>query len=1214
MPRWLGLLLIWKGHLLLWSAALVAVAWVALVLFLQLLASRPETLQTLASWADARLEMKQFSSEARPLSSSVSIRVEGLTLAWQGGQLEVPSLSADVHLWNLLWPDLAVGKQMRAESPVLTLSALDAGVGGNPLASPWLRLWEDTLISQAKVVWQADEAWTLQNIDMRMNMHENWSVHMVANLYYPNFPMIPISADANIRHRFGFNPSVHFSARALPEGLHLFGQSGDVQFRLQGDWTREQLSSILLVEVRDTEAWTQDVSHQLVGRVVSDDLRTWDITIERLVLAEQSIELPVWPRLSLHPQTGALLTLNKIRLSDSDQWLALLPQEWQAWWLRWKPQLWLNQLSLHWRADGQLDDIRGAIDQLSWQSNEAVPGMTFRQLTFDYAPEQKRLAIVPQGDSDIRWHQQNGELLKVEADPLVLQVDPANVFARWSLPTWRVNIAGVEASVMMHVHETEATQLQLTVKADTLQQVLPLLPLRLTSQELQNWLASSKLNGSQAKANIKFNGALTDLLTGNLHAENFSAQVEAQQVRLIYDSEYPPINQADILLTWFPDRLAITAERASLLGAQLNQVKADILYQQERVALRINGLVKGELPQITQFLQQSPLAKELEINELLSELRLTGGFNGQLSLWLPLQGYDDKVSTRVRGVIQTQKAQLHYRDEMVHELKTKLLVSEMGVEARSISGVWREGLIQARLTSDSSEQQRLLLMAQTLLAMQEIAQGTLPWRAEVKFLPNELIQFQASADVNQIKLSAPFAKLFSTSDDAVWQVKGVWQQDQLKLSAQDKQWQLHTQWLNSLTDWRLINLSLLPLKTTHTPAKQSIKLVLPKVNGDMWLSWWERYQANTTSVGVDLTERGHISMTQFDLMGQSFHAVNLDWQKGQENTGWLKIQSPEVNGTLNWQGEDMKLHLSNLLFKHHILSVAEKKAEGAPQCRTPSGSVWPKLSVSIDKLLLETWRESRIVTSELTNIKAQIKQQGSVRSAKDIEFRSKTLAAKLDWDWDIASQRSSLFINARAEQAIDLTRLVGIDNAINSGSIELSSLQSWPGGLDCYDSRLISGSLDMRADDGVLSEASPGGFSRLLGLLSFDAFTRRLKMGLGDVVNQGLAFDKIILKSTLNKGVLQVESLAVTSSAMNIDLAGTSSINNETHNLQAKVTPLIGDTIPTMALLSGASPITAIGYYLLQKIIPPLGGNFITLNYRITGSWQEPILDEISAP
>lgn len=1214
MPRWLRLLLIWKGHLLLWSAALIAVAWVALVLFLQLLASRPETLQTLASWADARLEMTHFSSEARPLSSSVTLRVEGLSLQWQGGQLEVPSFVADVNLWNLLWPDLAVGKQMRAEAPILTLSALDAGVGGNPLASPWLRLWEDTLIHQAKVVWQADEAWTLQNIDMRVNMHENWSVHMVANLQYPNFPLIPITADANIRHRFGFNPSVHFSARALPEGLHLLGQSGDVQFRLQGDWTKEQLSSVLLVEVRDTDAWAEGVSHQLVGHVVSDDLRTWDVTIERMVLAEQSIELPVWPRLSLHPQTGALLTLNQIRLSDQDHWLSLLPAEWQSWWARWKPQLWLNQLSLHWRADGQLDDIRGALDQLSWQAHDAVPGMTFRQLTFDYQPEQQRLAIIPQGDSDIRWQQLHGEALKVEADPLVFQVDPTNVFAHWSLPSWRVKVGGVEASVMMQVHENDATQLQLSVTSDSLQQLLPLLPLRLTSQELQQWLASSKLSGKQAKANLSFQGVLSDLLTGNLHTENFSAQVEAQQVRLIYDVDYPALTNADIAITWFPDRLEIAADKASLLGAQLNQVKADILYQQDQVALRINGLVRGELPQITQFLLQSPLAKEVQIEALLNDLSLTGVFDGQLSLWLPLQGYDNKVLPRVRGMVKAQKVQLSYRNETIRELKTQFLFSEMGIEAPAILGIWRDGELKARLTSDSSEQQRLLISGKTPVVMQDMVQGLLPWRAEVKFLPHELIQFQGGAEVNQLSLSPPFAPLFSTSADSVWQVKGQWQQQQLKVFAQDKQWQLQTQWKQSAPDWQLVNLSLLPLKSTEAPAKQSIKLVLPKINGDDWLDWWERYQTSEATTQFGLTERGQVSIAQLSLMDQTFNALNLNWQQGQDDAGVVTVNSPEIKGQLSWQGEAMKLHLNHLLFKQHIPDVAEKQAEGVPQCKAPTRRLWPSISVAIDKLQLETWRESRIVTSELTDIKARIQQQGSVRSAKNISLKSKTLNASLDWDWDIASQRSSLFIKARAEQAIDLTRIVGIDSAISSGSIELTSLQSWLGGLDCYDSRLISGSLDMRADDGVLSEASPGGFSRLIGLLSFDAFTRRLKMGLGDVVNQGLAFDKILLKSVLNKGLLQIDSLAVTSSAMNIDLSGSSNLSNETHELTAKVTPLIGDSIPTMALLSGASPITAIGYYLLQKIIPPLGGNFITLNYRITGSWQEPTLDEVSGP
>jgi uncharacterized protein YhdP len=50
-----------------------------------------------------------------------------------------------------------------------------------------------------------------------------------------------------------------------------------------------------------------------------------------------------------------------------------------------------------------------------------------------------------------------------------------------------------------------------------------------------------------------------------------------------------------------------------------------------------------------------------------------------------------------------------------------------------------------------------------------------------------------------------------------------------------------------------------------------------------------------------------------------------------------------------------------------------------------------------------------------------------------------------------------------------------------------------------------------------------------------------------------------------------------------------------------------------MALLSGVSPITAIGVYLLQKIVPPLSGNLFTFDYHITGSWQEPVLVEVVA-
>jgi uncharacterized protein YhdP len=945
--------------------------------------------------------------------------------------------------------------------------------------------------------------------------------------------------------------------------------------------------------------------------VISEDLLTWDVMIERLILAEQTIELPVWPRLSLHPKTGALLTLNQIRLSDYDQWLSLLPAEWQQWWTYWKPQLWLNQLSLHWRADGQLDDIRGAIDQLSWQANQAAPGMTFRQVTFDYDPKQHLLAIIPQGNSDIRWHQQNGEVLKVEADPLILRVDPANVFSRWSLPSWRIKVGGVEASVMMHVDEVEQSQLQLVISAEELQQVLPLMPISLASKELQNWLALSRLRGKQAKAQIAFNGSLGDLLTGHLNQQNFSAKVEARQVHLIYDVDYPPLSQADMKITWHPDRLAMTADTASLLGAKLTRVSADILYeQQDKVALRINGLVQGELPQISQFLSKSPLAKDLGLTDLISDMQLSGAFTGQLSLWMPLQGYASHIEPRVRGVVNTQKAQLNYLDEVVSEIKTQLLVSDMGVEATSMTGVWRHGALQARLTSDSKDQQRLLVKATTPLTLKEIANGQLAWRADVKFLPDEQVQFQGSADNKSIQWSYPWTELMTQDESSTWQVKGQWHQQQLKLSVKDQKWQVRTQLARLASEWQLINLSFFPLQTKQLGDQSSVQMDLPRLSGDDWMAWWGRYRAQSDASMLKLPEKGRVNVDQIALMGQTFNSVVLEWRQQALDKGLLKIGSPQVSGELSWQSSDIKLHLNHLLFKHQILSFAEKQAAGQPTCETPSHAVWPKMAVSIDRVQLETWRESERVSTELTDIKAQIMQKAATRSVKNVEFSSKTLKGKLEWDWDVANQVSSLWIQARAEQAVDLTRIFGIDNAISSGSMDVTSLQSWPGGLDCYDNRLISGSLDVRADDGVLSEASPGGLSRLLGLLSFDAFTRRLKIGLGDVVNQGLAFDKILIKSMLNRGVLQVNSLKLTSSALNIDLSGTTNLIDETHDLKAKVTPLIGDSIPTMALLSGASPITAIGYYLLQKIIPPLGGNFITLDYRITGTWKEPILDE----
>lgn len=1215
MPSWLKKVLIWKGHLILWSTALLALFWLLLVLLLQLLASRPETLATMARWADADLHFAQFESESRPFASSVYFHVQAFDLQWSGGRIQIEDVRGDLNLWNLLWPDLAVGKAIRIVKPELTLFSEDSGIGSNPIASPWLRLWEDTQVIDAKVTWQADYAWTLDQIQVNFKKDHRWAANMQGILHYPNFPAIPVAAQATIDHQFGFHPRIHFSAQATPEALMLLGQDYGFHFDLNGEWNEEALQASLVVDIQDNEQLAKPIVHHVLGRVRSDDLRMWDVTVEQLVIAEQHIDLPVWPRLTIHPQTGALLTLNQVTLTKSGQWLSLMPEDVQVFWQKWQPELWLKQLSLHWGANGQLDDIRGGIDDLSWHPTQGFPGMVLHQLTFQYDPEKGQLQVVPLGNSQLFLHTANGAKLPVVADPLVLRIDPQNPFLHWSLPSWQFYVGKVQASVLANVQPSQPSQFQLGIKTDELASLMPLLPIEQGSSALQKWVKEANISGQALNVQCAFNGALSDLLVGALTEENFKANISAQNVSLKFDRDYPAITHANVQMSWLNNRLKIASNQAQISGAKLQQVVVDVLYlPEERVALRINGLAEGDLNDAQHFLMSSPVAKMLSIDDLLKETKLTGSMLTRLSLWIPLDGFPDKEAVRVRGVVNTQTGRIDYAGQTIDQIATQMTYSDMGLDAPSLTAKWHGEVVNATLTTD--RKQRLLLNAQsnTPVKMPHIARGRVQWRADVVIPPDNSIQFAINGDQQAmaIDLPAPFFKASGVARP--FQIKGTLAKDALVLSGTDSVWRFSAN-ANQLIGkkWQLTRVALAPQQAKPLALDSGVaNITLSRINGDAWASWWRAFSRDATQEDKGmLPETGVIRVDQVDWWGQHTQGLKAQWQLEAQEKGAVQLTSSDVQGKISWATEGISVQLDRLLWKREVESAADRRKRPTLICDKPDKTPWQPIQVDIKKLVLETWRENEITTSQLTDIHGRIVQQGDTRSLKNMSFNSGSVKGKVDWVWDIAGNNSSLFVKARAEKADDLTAIFGVKNAINGGSIDFDSLLSWSGGMDCFDLSTISGNINLRADDGTLTETSPG-FSRLLGLLSFDAFTRRLKIGLSDVVNQGLAFDKIEATAQLDQGIANIKSLALQSPSVNISMQGSSDLINETHKLDAKVTPLIGDSLPTVALLSGASPVTAIGYYLLQKVIPPLSGNLLTLHYHISGSWQEPILDELA--
>lgn len=1210
MPKWLKRIFLWHGHLVLWSVALIALFWLVLVLTLQFLGSRPQSLYTLAEMAGVQLEIGQFSANTRPLASAVGLALDKVKLSWIGGQLEIDHVEGDINLWNLLTPDLAVGKKMRIHQLKLVLDteAQTASVS-NPLANPWLRLWEDTAIDDSQVIWQADAPWMLNNIEIKLSRQAQWQADFKGVMHYPGWPATPVTAQATISHQFGFYPKVQFEGSAVPGNMVLLGQHYDFKFKLLGNWNAEDFQADLTIDANSVAEDGQQLTHRMLGHLYSDDLLMWDMSVQQLFVGSERIELPVWPRLTVHPQTGAVLLLNQVRLAPDGSWLKSMPANVQQAWQLWQPELWLNQLSLHWGVDGGLDAIRGGIDLLRWTPTHGIPGMDLRQLTFDYHPKDGRLAVIPLGERNLLWQFANGQTLPITADPLVLRLNPDMPFSDWSIPSWQIRVGDVALSVIADVHADKPMQLQLALTATKLSDVIHLLPMDQFSEPLQRWLKIAFKEGSDVQGKLRFDGELSQLLSGQLTDDNFVVTAQAKGVTLQYDKDYPPLTQADAALSWRNHRLIIESKQARINGGFAENIKAEVLYlPNNQIALRVNGQMKADLGQVQGFLQVSPLAKALGLIDTLKNAKLAGAASGQLSLWLPLDGFSDaERKPRVRGVLSTQAAAVDYGVLSLTSLSGKVLFSETALDAPNLIGQWQGGDVQARIVTQEKGQVAVKVTASTPTNQAGITSGFLDWRADVKISNDGKISAQVTGNQKRLAVSLPEPFYKKQGQERPWQLQASLTDGTLQARFSDEKWRLDTRVNVAQTDWQWQSLSLVSREIKAKNSQSAIDIQLAQASLDEWLSWLD--DVSGTDAKIPLPEQGQLSVARLTFFEQSFDQLEAKWQRGDDKTT-IQFQSPQASGQLLTTTTESELRLDKLFWQRRVKSAAEKLTQPLPVCQKPTQKPWRPLRVDIALLKLETTRQEMKTLTSLTNLHGLLTQEGKTRHIKDIQLQSGSLKASGVWEWNLSENKSNLFFKARADKATDMTALWGLDKTVEGGSADIEAMLSWDGGLDCLDTRLLHGDLKLRADDGALSDTSPG-LARLFGLLSFDAFTRRLKIGLGDVVNRGMAYDKIEATAALSKGILQLNQLQLDGPSVRMVLKGNTDLVGETHELDAAVTPLVGDSIPTMALLSGVSPITAIGVYLLQKIVPPLSGNLFTFDYRITGGWDSPVLTEV---
>ena len=234
-----------------------------------------------------------------------------------------------------------------------------------------------------------------------------------------------------------------------------------------------------------------------------------------------------------------------------------------------------------------------------------------------------------------------------------------------------------------------------------------------------------------------------------------------------------------------------------------------------------------------------------------------------------------------------------------------------------------------------------------------------------------------------------------------------------------------------------------------------------------------------------------------------------------------------------------------------------------------------------------------------------------------LSFSNPDFSVNASGNWLIAGQiqTSELDLDATSRALAPLLDRFGYTVAnIDGGETDIRIEASWLGTPADFTLDRMTGTFELHVVEGRFLDIEPGG-GRLFGLLSLQTLPRRLSFDFTDLFRKGFAFDRIDGVFELELGNAYTNSLAMDGPAARIDVSGRTGLAVKDYDQHVVVTPALSSSIPLAAALfgpigAGAGAVYYIGGKMF-KSIPEQIDKFLTREYSIKGSWENPVVEKI---
>ncbi|MES1953225.1 YhdP family protein [Salinisphaera hydrothermalis] len=763
----------------------------------------------------------------------------------------------------------------------------------------------------------------------------------------------------------------------------------------------------------------------------------------------------------------------------------------------------------------------------------------------------------------------------------------------------------------------------------------------LPNPRLRDWLPKSILSGSLDQGHVTVKGPMNRFPFAEAkNGDGFHMTLKGHAVDVRYKPEWPKVTDAKGTLSLDGDTLALDLDGAEMLGVPIDSAKAHVNDVREPV-MHLTGQANGApADKLLSFLSESPLRKKF--GKLADALDVSGPADLGVTLRIPLKPGLGHVE--VKGTVDAKGATLrqHTLPGPITGIRGRLAFSDHGVKAAGLTGTLMGVPISADITAAKDGGERITAHARpSLPANRNALAHYLPDRwliygkgqtpITVGFTvkhSGQISPIQVDSELvgMAVRLPAPLTKPASTSAPLTVTIDP----DKGHIDAEyDHRLQLTVD-LDSRGQPKRIQ-ALMGNRNLTPPDANGLWIGghAAQVDG---LGWFYVVRhvlygapadipgAPDTATAASTSKKTAASASKLTFLGGDLTIGRLNFgdryianphvraQPMSNKTGWrVDFEGNDSQGQITWttptgQATRIAGNLKRIALHTEPAKPGQKTSAGDDD----STVLWPGL-VPTDLPAMKLFVQNFVVDGTSfgqTHVDAQTTPDGWSLDRFELAHGALTGHASAHWQRDQGVNQASAHADFDGHGLSRLLRSFGYVSPVRAKRARIKSdltVQPNPNGLDL---RYLDGNVHLALDNGSLLTVEPGP-GRLLGLFNLYVLPRRLRLDFSDVVDKGMAFDKVRADFNIRQGQAYSHNASIRTPSAKISITGRIGLATRDYDEYVTITPKVSSGVAIASAVLGG-PIVGAAVFAVQQLLKKPIQHFSSVGYNLKGSWDDP--------